>query len=76
MGNIRTNGLGWAIKPISYVRHRFPAELIGHAAWLYFRFTLSYRHVEDRLAERGIEVGNESSVDCIEIRTRDCAKLA
>jgi putative transposase len=39
-----------------YKRHRFPAEIIAHAVWLYFRFPLSLRHVEDLLAERGIEV--------------------
>jgi putative transposase len=41
--------------PLSYARHRFPAVLIQHAVWLYFRFTLSYRDVEDLLAERGVE---------------------
>ena len=40
----------------SYRRHRFPAALIQHAVWLYGRFTLSFRDVEDRLAERGIGV--------------------
>ena len=39
-----------------YKRHRFPAKIIAHAVWLYFRFPLSLRHVEDLLAERGIEV--------------------
>jgi hypothetical protein len=39
-----------------YKRHRFPAEIIAHAVWLYVRFRLSLRHVEDLLAERGIEV--------------------
>ena len=39
-----------------YKRHRFPAEIISHAVWLYFRFPLSLRHVEDMLAARGIEV--------------------
>jgi putative transposase len=39
-----------------YKRHRFPAEMIVHAVWLYFRFPLSLRHVEDLLAERGLEV--------------------
>ena len=41
---------------ISYCRHRFPPEIIQHAVWLYFRFPLSYRNVEDLLAERGVEV--------------------
>ena len=40
--------------PVSYARHQFPAEIIRHATWLYLRFTLSYRDVEELLAERGI----------------------
>ncbi len=36
-----------------YRRHRFPPEIISHAVWLYHRFTLSFRDVEDLLAERG-----------------------
>jgi putative transposase len=46
--------------PLSYARHRFPAVLIQHAVWLYFRFTLSYRDVEDLLAERGVELSYET----------------
>jgi hypothetical protein len=37
----------------SYARYRFPPVIIRHAVWLYFRFPLSYRDVEDMLAERG-----------------------
>ncbi len=48
------------MEPISYRRHRFPPVIIQHAVWLYFRFTLSYRDVEDLLAECGIEVSYES----------------
>jgi transposase-like protein len=48
------------MKPISYARHRFPPDVIRHAVRLYLRFTLSYRDVEDLLAERGLEVSNES----------------
>src|SRR3954452_11590931 len=44
----------------SYKRHRFPAEIIGHAVWLYFRFALSYRDVEELLAERGVIVSYET----------------
>ena len=40
------------MQPISYARHQFPAEIIRHAVWLYLRFTLSYRDVEELLAER------------------------
>jgi putative transposase len=46
--------------PISYARHQFPAEIIQHAVWLYLRFTLSYRDVEELLAEWGIETSYES----------------
>lgn len=45
---------------ISYSRHRFPPEIIQRAVWLYFRFPLSYRDVEDLLAERGIDVSYET----------------
>ena len=41
---------------ISFARHQFPPTIIRHAVWLYARFTLSYRDVEDLLAERGLEV--------------------
>jgi transposase-like protein len=45
---------------LSYRRHRFPAEIIQHAIWLYLRFTLSYRDVEELLAERGVDVSYET----------------
>jgi putative transposase len=48
------------MKPLSFRRHRFLADVIRHAVWLYFRFTLSFRDVEDLLAERGIEVSYET----------------
>src|SRR5262252_2266296 len=48
------------MKSISYARHRFPPNIIRHAVWLYLRFTLSYRDVEDLLAERGLDVSYES----------------
>lgn len=44
----------------SYARHRFPPGIIQHAVWLYFRFALSYRDVEDLLAERGIDASYET----------------
>ena len=43
-----------------YHRHRFPAEIISHAVWLYHRFGLSLRDVEDLLAERGVTVSYEA----------------
>jgi putative transposase len=48
------------MRNISYVGHRFPPEIIQHAVWLYFRFPLRYRDVEDLLSERGIEVSCET----------------
>ena len=45
---------------ISFKRHRFPPDVIRHAVWLYFRFTLSIRDVEELLAQRGIEVSREA----------------
>ena len=44
----------------SYRGHRFPPEIISHAVWLYHRYTLSFRDVEDLLAERGITVSYEA----------------
>src|SRR3954447_24136033 len=46
--------------PISYARHRFPPDVICHTVWLYLRFTLSYRDVEELLAERGLDVSYET----------------
>ncbi|PZU76564.1 MAG: IS6 family transposase [Brevundimonas sp.] len=48
------------MKPLSFKRHRFPADVIRHAVWLYFRFSLSLRDVEEMLAARGIEVSYET----------------
>ena len=48
------------MQKISYARYRFPPEIIQHVVWLYFRFPLSYRDVEDLLAERGIDVSYET----------------
>jgi transposase-like protein len=48
------------MNPISFKRHRFPPKIIQHAVWLYARFTLLFRDVEELLAERGIDVSNET----------------
>ncbi|GAB6855847.1 hypothetical protein JCM15831A_29110 [Asaia astilbis] len=45
---------------MNYRRHRFPRELIAHAVWLYFRFPLSFRLVEEMLLERRIVVSYET----------------
>src|SRR6266478_4845075 len=49
-------------KPL-YYRRRFPAEIISHCVWLYFRFCLSYRDVEDIMAKRGVAVTYETIRD-------------
>ena len=43
-----------------YLRHRFPPDIISHAVWLYYRYCLSFRDIEDLLAERGIIVSYET----------------
>src|SRR5262249_42278587 len=43
-----------------YKNHRFPVEIISHAVWLYFRFCLSFRDVEELLFERGVVVTYEA----------------
>ena len=49
-----------AVQPALYRRHRFPAEIISHAVWLYHLFSLSLRDIELILAERGVVVTHES----------------
>ena len=44
----------------TYKRHRFPPDIISYAVWLYYRFKLSHRDIEDLLAERGITVSREA----------------
>src|SRR5215212_339837 len=48
------------MRPLSYSGYRFPPEIIQRAVWMYLRFTLSFRDVEELLAERGIGVTSES----------------
>ena len=48
------------MQKISYAGRRFPPEVIHQAIWLYLPFTLSFRDVEDLLAERGIMVSYET----------------
>ena len=50
------------MKPISYARHRFPPDIVRHAIWLYLRFTLSYRDVEDLRAGTAGQQRNDSSL--------------
>ena len=46
--------------PLCYRRHRFPPEIIQHGIWLYLRFSLSYRDVEELLAQRGLDISYET----------------
>jgi putative transposase len=46
--------------PHRYKNHGFPAEIVNHGVWLYFRFCLSYRHVKELLFARGIIVTYEA----------------
>ena len=60
----------------SYRGHRFPPEIITHAVWLYHRFCLSLRDVEDLLAERGIVVSYETIRQwCRKFGTRYACRL-
>ena len=54
------NRVGMSQPPISYKNHRFPPKIIADAVWLYFRFPLSLRLVEEMLLERGIVVSYET----------------
>ena len=57
-----------------YKRHRFPPDIISYAVWLYYRFNLSHRDVEDLLVERGVTVSREAirlwCIKCGAIYTR------
>ena len=68
----------WFMKP-SYRGHRFPPEIISHAVWLYHRFTLSFRDVEDLLAERGVIVSYEANgvrlADALELARKDILEV-
>ncbi len=48
------------MKPVSFARHRFPPDVIRQVVWLYFRFSLSFRDVEDLMAQRGVDVSYET----------------
>ncbi len=60
----------------TYKRHRFPPDIISYAVWLYFRFNLSHRGIEDLLAQRGITVSYESiRLWCIKFGHRYARRL-
>jgi len=52
------------LRPVSYKRHRFPPEIIARAVWLYLRFPLTLRLLEEMLLERGIVVSYETIRRC------------
>ncbi len=49
------------MRQLSFKRHRFPADIIRHSIWLYARFRLSFRDVQEMLAERGLDVSFETA---------------
>ena len=57
---VLSDNSGMSIWHTQYRRHRFPAEIIQYSVWLYYRFNLSHRDIEDLLAERGITVSYEA----------------
>ena len=60
----------------TYKRHRFPLDIISYTVWLYFRFNLSHRDIEDLLAQRGITVSYESiRLWCIKFGHRYARRL-
>jgi putative transposase len=52
--------LAWTLSFPSYHGYRFPAEIISHCVWLYFRFCLSFRDVQEMMLERGVQVSHET----------------
>lgn len=54
---------------LSYRGHRYPVEVISHCVWLYFRFPLSFREVEELMRQRGVIVSYET----VRFRTFGCA---
>ncbi len=48
------------MRQLSFKRHRFPPDIIRHSVWLYARFTLNYRDVEEMVAERGLDISYET----------------
>ncbi len=55
-----------AVRDPLYRRHRYPAEVIGYAVWLYFRFPLSLQMAEEMLAARGIAVSHKTACNWAE----------
>ena len=62
--------------PESYRRHRFPVEVVEQCVWLYFRFALSYRNVEEMMAKRGIQLTYETVREWWEVWCPLCSVAA
>ncbi len=61
----------------SYRGHRYPVEIISHCVWLYFRFPLSFREVEELMLERGVIVSYETITPLVrEVRSAVCQRTA
>ena len=60
----------------SHRRHRQPAEIISPAVWLYFRFSLSLRDVEELLTERGVTVSYETIRACVRSSARAMRRVS
>jgi putative transposase len=59
-----------------YARYRYPPQIISHAVWLYHRFTLSFRDIEELLAARGITVSYETIRNwCDKFGRRYCSQI-
>jgi transposase-like protein len=65
--SIRRRGI--IVGEVSYGGHRYPAEIIAHCVWLYHRFPLSFREVEELMLVRGVIVSQGSGV--VDFRCRD-----
>ncbi|WP_309050597.1 IS6 family transposase [Streptomyces sp.] len=55
----------WGVRRRRTGGHRYPVEVISHYVWLYFRFPLSFREVEELMLERGVVVSYEKSAGCV-----------
>src|SRR5262249_19489768 len=69
VGSQRQIGYDVGMASLCYRANRFPAEIIQHAIWLYVRFPLSYRDVEEVLAERGLTAPGDGAALAAEVWT-------
>jgi len=58
--NLRVRDAEAATTSERYRRHRFPVKVVEHCVWLYYRFALSYRNIEEMMAKRGVQVTYEA----------------